>query len=503
MRLNKTALLGGVAALALGVGTAGFGVEAEAFDDVSWKWDKDITEIVTKNVTITVDIRPVGDITDQVLQMQIGDVRANSRTHDIVNANPLEQVEWKEGWRNRSGLTVDGSFYYDLSGGGEITSTKSEVLRDVNRTRTNNSTKTTYATEDKWRGEIDGKVTTKSEDGPAGFIGGAGYATGGLDVSGSASWPPLTANANVSGSGSGPFAVGAIGAAATNGDAEFDAELGTKKTTSGSNETTKVVDNQTIIDRNFSATKTDGYSYRFNGEGKGGFDIRSTSWDITTYYGLAPKVVDALKELPYVVDEATAIGNLVSISSDVMVQEHSGQFLFDTVKSRGICKSEEICEPGPGRKVNFEDADFDLDADLNLNDREKNLHTNNHFHDLALLFGLAAGAGLIEQANISSKSEVYNIYQATGSASATSFGNLKSITLDTNNPANGVVLADVTQLSVANVSASASARDIYVENFTNLGKLDRAIASSTATAIGNTLNISVNSGQNSGGGGNP
>lgn len=502
MRLNKTALLGGVAALALGVGTAGFGVEAEAFDDVSWKWDKDITEIVTKNVTITVDIRPVGDITDQVLQMQIGDVRANSSTSNIINANPLEQVEWTEGWRNRSGLTVDGSFYYDLSGGGEITSTKSEVIRDLNRTRTNNSTKTTYATEDKWRGELDGKVTTKSENGPAGFIGGAGYATGGLTVTGNASFPPLSGFASVDGGGSGPFAIGAIGGAALDGDAQFDAELGTKETTSGFNETTKVVDNQTIIDRSFSGTKTDGYSYRFNGEGTGGFDIRSTSWDITTYYGLAPKVVDALKELPYVVDEATAIGNLVSINSDVMVQEHSGQFLFDTVKSRPDCKSE-FCEPGPVRKVNFEDADFDLDADLNLNDIEKDLHTNNHFHDLALLFGLSAGAGLIDQAEISSKSEVYGIYQATASSSATSFGNLKSINVDTNNPANGVVLADVTQLSVANVSARASARDIYIENFTNLGKLDRAIASSTATAIGNTLNISVNSGQNSGGGGNP
>ncbi len=495
MRLSKTALLGGVAALALGVGTAGFGVEAEAFDDVSWKWDKDINEIVTKNINIDINIAPIGDITDQVLQMQIGDVRANSSTYGIENLSPLEQVEWKEGWRNRSGLTVDGGFYYDLSGGGEITSSKSEVLRTVDRTRINNSSTSTYATEDKWKGEIDGKVTTKSESGPAGFIGGAGFATGGLDVSGGADFPPLSGGATVSGSGSGPFAIGAIGGAATNGDASFDAELSTKTTTSGSNATTKVSDNQTIVDSNFSSTKTDSYTYAFNGKGRGGFDIAATSYDITTYYALAPKVQNALNELPEVIDQATAIGNVVSVNSDVAVQEHSAQILFDSLDGRDACQKGEDCGPG---KVNFEDADFDLDADYLLQDKKIGLDTKNHFHDLALMFGLAAGAGLVDQADISAKSEVYDIYQATGSASATAFGNLKSIGVETNNPNNGLVMADVTQLSIANVSSSANANGITVVNYTNLGKLDRAIAQSTATAIGNSLNITVDSGQGPG-----
>lgn len=502
MRLSKTALLGGVAALALGVGTAGFGVEAEAFDEVHWHWDKHINEVVTKNINIDINIAPVGDITDQVLQMQIGDVRANSSTHSIKNLSPLEQVEWKEGWRNRSGLTVDGGFYYDISGGGKSTSAKSEALRTVNRTRVNNSTNTTYATTDKWGGQIDGQVNTKSENGPAGFIGGAGFATGGLTIEGGATFPPLAGSAKTEGAGSGPFVIAGIGGAALNGDASFDADLNTKTTTKGSASKTEVVDNQTIIDSTFSGSKSNEYTYAYNGEGVGGFNYAATSYDITTYFALAPKVQNALNELPEVIDQATAIGNLISVNSDVAVQEHSGQFLFDTVKNRRVCKSE-ICEPGPVAKVNFEDADFDLDADLDLNDRKKNLHTQNHFHDLALLFGLAAGAGLIEQAEISAKSEVYDIYQATGSASASAFGNLKSITVDTNNPNNGLVIADVTQLSVANVNARATAHGITVVNYTNLGKLDRAIAQSTATAIGNTLNISVDSGQNNGGGGNP
>ena len=121
MRLSKTALMGGVAALALSVGTVGFGVEAEAFDEVHWHWDKHINELVTKNINIDINIDPIGDITDQVLQMQIGDVTARSSTHDIDNIKPMEQFEYQEGWIRNRGLTLDGDLNYSLDGGGDIT----------------------------------------------------------------------------------------------------------------------------------------------------------------------------------------------------------------------------------------------------------------------------------------------------------------------------------------------------------------------------------------------
>ncbi len=489
MRLSKTALLGGVAALALGVGTAGFGVEAEAFDDVSWKWDKDINEIITKNVTITVDINPIGDISDQVLQMQIGNVNANSSTSDITNYKPLEEVEFKVGYEADIGLTVDKAFSQSAtqSASQETNwSTKVEKTLDADLTAsaslaTSNNSHIAHT--------ANGFVETNGE-GAAFFIGGDIVASGGGSI------PPGAGL--IVGTGGAALA----GAFAKNGRADFGAAFNSTtdaRTESAANlnvdidgsllysETGSKSKSQTITE---SLSKTENYSETVK--------VR----EVVTVYAIQEAVQDAVLELPEVIDQATAVGNLVTVNGDVMVQEHSGQFLFDTVDNRRVCKNEQ-CEPGPVAKVNFEDADFDLDADLSLNDIEKDLHTNNQFHDLALLFGLAAGAGLIEQADISAKSEVYNIYNATGSAAATAIGNLKSIGVDTNNPSNGVVLADVTQLSVANVSASARAYNIDVVNYTNLGGLDRAIARSTATAIGNSLNITVDSGQNSGGGGNP
>ncbi len=490
MRLNKTALLGGVAALALGVGTAGFGVEAEAFDDVSWKWDKDINEIITKNVNINVNINPIGDISDQVLQMQIGNVSANSSTSNITNYKPLEEVQFKVGYEADIALTVDKAYSQSATQSASQQSnwsTKVEKTLDADLTATaslatsNNSHIATTS---------NGFVETEGGE-PAFFIGGALVAAGGGSIPPGAGLIVGTGGAALAGAfaedGNASFesAFNATTDARTESNANLNVDIDGSLlyTETGSKSASKTMSE--------SISKTEKYSETVN--------VR----EVVTVYAIQEAVQDAVLELPEVIDQATAIGNLVTVNSDVMVQEHSGQFLFDTVDNRRVCKSEQ-CEPGPiAKKVNFEDADFDLDADLSLNDIEKDLHTNNHFHDLALLFGLAAGAGLIEQADISAKSEVYNIYNATGSAAATAIGNLKSIGVDTNNSNNGVVIADVTQLSVANVRASARARDIDIVNYTNLGGLDRAIARSTATAIGNSLNITVDSGQNSGGGGNP
>jgi hypothetical protein len=493
MRLNKTALLGGVAALALGVGTAGFGVEAEAFDNVTWKWDKDINEIVTKTVNIDVNINPVGDITDQVLQMQIGNVHASSSTHDITNYKPLEEVQYTVGFEADLSLSIDKSASQTASQSASQTNTwdtqakktlDASLVAKASLAASNNSHIAHTA---------NGFVETNGE-GAAFFIGGDIVASGGGSI------PPGAGL--VVGTGGAALA----GAFAKDGRADFEAAFNSTtdaRTESNANLDLDVVGSLAYTDVG-SSTKTETYEMSSTETEKWSVDIKKKA--LVTFWTVEEAVQDALLELPEVVDQATAIGNLVTVNSDVMVQEHSAQILFDTVGfKRPTCKNEQICEPGPVRKVNFEDADFDLDADLSLNDIEKDLHTNNHFHDLALLFGLAAGAGLIDKADISAKSEVYNIYNATGSAAATAIGNLKSISVDTTNPNNGVVLADVTQLSVADVRANAHAYNIDVVNYTNLGGLDRAIARSTATAIGNSLNITVNSGQNDGGapGGNP
>ena len=126
---------------------------------------------------------------------------------------------------------------------------------------------------------------------------------------------------------------------------------------------------------------------------------------------------------------------------------------------------------------------------------EPNLDSGNYNHDVALLLGLAAGAGLIEQADITASAKAYDIWNAQTEATATAIGNIKSIDLETVRNANGLIIADITQLSVANVSADASVTGVNLINYTNLGKLDDPIAKATATAIGNAVNIKLNSGQ--------
>lgn len=491
MRLNKTALLGGVAALALGVGTAGFGVEAEAFDNVTWKWDKDINEVITKNINIDVDFFPVGDITDQVLQMQIGNVNANSSTRDITNYKPLEEVSFKVGYEAEIGLTIDQSA---SQSGSQSVSQQTNYSRSLNATL--DATLAAKANLDVSNNsniahKASGGVSSEGGE-PAFFIGGDIVAAGG------GSLPP--GFGAVVGTGGAALA----GAFAEDGNASFDSEFNSATSAQTDSNATLNVDIAGKLAYTETGSSSKSSTIEQSSQQTSKIIENISKKEIVTVYAIQEAVQDALLELPEVVDQATAIGNLVTINSDVMVEEHSAQILFDTREfGRKTCKNEQVCEPGPLAKVNFEDADFDLDADLSVNDFEKDLHTNNNFHDLALLFGLAAGAGLIDQAEISAKSEVYNIYNATGSAAATAIGNLKSINVDTNNPNNGIVLADVTQLSVANVRADARAYNIDVVNYTNLGGLDRAIARSTATAIGNSLNITVNSGQNNGGGGEP
>lgn len=437
MRLYNKALLGGVAALALaGVTTSA----ANAMDSTNWRWNLLIDTNIDENIRINVNIDPVGKVLDEVFQMQIGDVTATSSVHDIYNWKPLEQVSYQKGESTDYALTVDGGYEYHAGGRGSYSHSEAGSYTETNGIDIN----------------AHGSLETTSEDGPAGFIGGVGGAVFNFG------FPPP------SGSISGGGVIGAIGAAATNGDASFDANLGGDVTYSGS----------------YEETHSGSYSYEHGGSGSFNGHLNVTESEITTYYDLAPALQNATKELPTVDSVATAAGNIVSIESDTPVQEHSLQVVFNNVD-----------QPCQDCGANFEGADFDLDADLNLQDAEPNLDTGNHNHDVALLLGLAAGAGLIEQANISATSDASNIFNAQVNSTASAFGNLKSIDIATDNFDNGLVLADITQLSVANVSANATAYDVHLVNYDHLGSLEGPIANATATAIGNVVNIKVNSSQ--------
>lgn len=449
MRLYRNALLGGVAAVALGGFTVGTASTANAFDTTNWTWTLNNETNLTENITINIEIDPVGKVLDEVMQIQIGDVKAKSEISNIYNWKPVEEVSYKVGHETEYGLTVDAGYTKSNSGEGYFGGTYDASF---NRTES-------------WAAELDGSLTTSGEGIPF-FIGGAG-AIGGFFVSGG---PSGAAGAGV---------IGALGAYGSDGTAAFDADL------SGSTTQGVAEDGSLLVTYGYGHTETGAFDAHLN----------LTETHITTIHTIAPALQNALKELPKVESVATAIGNVISIESDTAVQEQSLQVLFDDVDYRG-----RRGEGNRSARVDFEDADFDLDADLNLQDAEPNLDSGNYNHDVALLLGLAAGAGLIEQADIRAESNAYDIYNAQVASTATAIGNIKSIDVVTDKWENGLIVADITQLSVANVSADARAKNIHLVNYNNLGALTDPIASATATAIGNAVNIKLDSGQSGAGG---
>lgn len=463
MRLNRKALMGTVAAVALGGFAMGVSTEAQAFDNVRWTWNQLIDEDIVKTVTINIAIDPIGMIDDEIMQIQIGDIHAESHVSGVYNWKPLEQVEIKTGVSADHNLTVDGGYHYKNGGFGKASASES-----YSQSQTNS-----------FASHLSGGLTTDGNNVPF-FIGGVG--AGEANVA----FPPLT------GGVSADAVFGFIGAFATDGEAGFNAHLEGDLTTTQSG----------------SSSWNSQYAYFNAGFGEFGGHLNVHTDEIYTIYALAPKLQDATKELPKVESIATAIGNVISIETDVAVQEHSLQVVADT-NCKGVQDGE-----GSSYKCNpdFNNAQFDLDADLNVNDKFLEVDSGNYFHDVALLTTMQAGAGLLKKADITAVSTVNDILNASVESSATAIGNLKSIDLNTSNPDNGLVIADITQVSVADVSAystvggglyptevSVAEQGYYyggginLVNYNHLGGL--TIAKSTATAIGNVVNIGVNSGQ--------
>jgi hypothetical protein len=201
---------------------------------------------------------------------------------------------------------------------------------------------------------------------------------------------------------------------------------------------------------------------------------------------------DATIELPEVLSTATAVGNNQSITSDVPVFLHDGQFVANTRYNDG--------------KWDYDSLAGAVDARMggggyggdDCNDCG-NLHT-----DLAALFTLGAAIGFLTPADISASSDVGYIRNASVDSSATAVANNLSVNLESNvdggdschdgcydRLSNHVVIADITQFAYANVSAVSNVHGISVDNYRNLGKLEGPLVSSVATAVGNNVSINV------------
>lgn len=216
---------------------------------------------------------------------------------------------------------------------------------------------------------------------------------------------------------------------------------------------------------------------------------------------------DATVDLPSIVSAATAVGNNQSITSDVPVFLHDGQFVANSNYNNSGCDF--YCTMSAAMPQT-DVASYD-------GRHSGNLHT-----DLALLFSLGAVAGFIAPADISAESNVWNIRNATVDSSATAVANNLSVSLksdvngssvggdsllrcsgpgdcgphpDAATLSNHVVIADITQFAYANVSAVSNVCDVTLDNYNTLSPdtsaLNRPIVSSVATAVGNNVSITV------------
>ncbi|MGE0669237.1 MAG: hypothetical protein AB7O49_22015 [Sphingomonadales bacterium] len=157
---------------------------------------------------------------------------------------------------------------------------------------------------------------------------------------------------------------------------------------------------------------------------------------------------DALTELPEVISAATAVGNNTSIEADTAVQLHEAQVLVGSIE----------------------------------------YPTNGEDGEIGGIDVLGLG---VTPASVSATSTVYDILNATVDSSATAVGNNLSVSVEAEGP-DRLLMADVIQVSVADVTATSSVYDVDLYNYTNLGALDRPIVNSVATAVGNNKSISVN-----------
>jgi hypothetical protein len=157
---------------------------------------------------------------------------------------------------------------------------------------------------------------------------------------------------------------------------------------------------------------------------------------------------DALTQLPQVISAATSVGNNTSITADTAVELHEAQWTLGSVNGGAT-------------------------------------------GDIGAANGLQVLGLDVTPAQINATSTVYNILNASVDSTATAVANNLAVNVTATGP-DRLMMADVTQVAVADVTASSSVSAVDVYNYTNLGSLTHPLVNSVATAVGNNKTITVN-----------
>ena len=201
--------------------------------------------------------------------------------------------------------------------------------------------------------------------------------------------------------------------------------------------------------------------------------------------------LDAEIELPTVESAATAVGNNQAITSEVATYLHDAQILFD-VDCDGRRGGDFARGGHGGGGCDVEPLNLEDDAIGGLAAIGGALATGGNTHTaIAAVGAILAINGTIEKADIAASSEVYDILNARVDSTATAVGNNMSVDVNPDgNLGDSVLIADITQLSVADISARSHVYDVSINNYTNLNGV-APIVSSAATAVGNNVSINV------------
>ncbi len=190
--------------------------------------------------------------------------------------------------------------------------------------------------------------------------------------------------------------------------------------------------------------------------------------DLGTVEVPATESLNAEAHLPSVIGAATAVGNNLSVASEVGTQLHVGQFAFGDGNS-----SPSVQFGGGGHH-----------GGGNHGGGNSNLTLSETLVDAVM-------DGDLVKANIKATSKITDILNATVDSSATAVGNNLSVSVEPVSASNAMVMADITQFSFANVSAKSKVTDVTINNYSGLGSLTRPVVNSVATAVGNNASISV------------
>jgi hypothetical protein len=205
------------------------------------------------------------------------------------------------------------------------------------------------------------------------------------------------------------------------------------------------------------------------------------------YYGS----LDATTQLGKIEGSATAMANLASLSSDVGAAFHDTQVAFGTFT--------------PVSPTSYTDLDH-YNSALGLMSQAAS--TGNTGTDALIAAAIEAQMGLITKGNVTAIAKADYVTNLAVQEDATAFGNAHIVNntptyaaypviyagLESPSIVNGfvtpsVVNGDLTQFNFNDVTAVASATNLKLINFSNLGSYGAPVSKLTATAMGNLSTV--------------